>query len=460
MISRLPVRWRLTAAFAAGMVVVLALAGAFVYVKVRSDLTESLDESLAARADVIAALVASGDVDGSSDLAGERQVDAEDGFVQLLRPGGGVAASTLDFYEPEKVISPAEAAKAVAGPLLLERSVRGIDGEARILLRSVTTPDGQGTVVVGATTEDRTEALAGLTGAFAIGGPIAILVASLLGYLLAGRALAPVEAMRRRATGITLERSGERLPLPAADDELHRLGETLNGMLDRIEATLERERVFVADASHELRTPLAILRSELELAAKPGRAREQLRNAIRSAAEEVDRLSRLAEDLLVIARSDQGRLPIKRERVRLAPLLERVRSRFAARSRELGRSIEVTAPEGTEAELDPLRIEQALGNLVDNALRHGAGAVELGASVDDGRVTLEVRDQGPGFPDGFGERAFERFTRADDGRAGGGTGLGLAIVRAIATAHDGEARAEGATVTLSVKRRDSSRSHP
>ena len=124
---------------------------------------------------------------------------------------------------------------------------------------------------------DREEALAGLAGAFLIGGPIALLLASGLGYLLAGRALAPVEAMRRRAAEITLERSGERLPLPRADDEIHDLGATLNTMLDRIEASLERERVFVADASHELRTPLAILRTELELAERQRRSPEELR---------------------------------------------------------------------------------------------------------------------------------------------------------------------------------------
>ena len=260
----------MTAAFAAAMILILALAGLFVYVKVRSDLNEALEESLASRADDVSALVTTA---GSSapDLGGERLVEGEDSFAQVLSTDGRVVASTLSAGAGA-AITPAEAAGAASEPLSGEREVPGIDGEAKLLARPVTTAAGESIVVVGATTQDRSEALAGLTGAFAIGGPVAILLASLLGYGLAGRALAPIETMRRRAAGITLDRSGERLPLPRADDEVRRLGETLNEMLDRIEASLDRERVFVADASHELRTPLAILRTELELARRPGRS--------------------------------------------------------------------------------------------------------------------------------------------------------------------------------------------
>ena len=293
--------------------------------------------------------------------------------------------------------------------------------------------------MVGASTDDRKEALAGLVNSFLVGGPLALLLASGLGYVLAGRAMAPVAAMRRRAAEITLERSGERLPLPRAEDEIHQLGETLNTMLDRIEASLERERVFVADASHELRTPLAILRTELELAERQERSREELRAAIGSAAEEVERLSQLAEDLLVIARSDQGQLAIKLEGTDLRTLLERVRDRFERRAEESGRRITVDAPDKARVQLDPLRIEQAVGNLIDNALRHGRGTIELHGALNGGRAVLEVSDEGSGFPAGFESKAFERFSRADGGRTGGGAGLGLAIARAIATAHGGSA---------------------
>lgn len=450
--SRLSIRARLTAAFAAAMLLILMLAGLFVYLRVQSNLSETLDENLRSRADDVATLVASSGP-GSLERDADRLVEGEDAFAQVVATGGPgegdrLIASTLPGAAP--AIGPAEARRASQGPVLLSaRPVPGVDGQARILARPLVS-GGPEIVVVGATTQDRRETLQGLRGAFLIGAPVAILLASALGYLLAGRALAPVEAMRRRAAGITLEQSGERLPLPAADDEIRHLGETLNAMLDRIEESLARERVFVADASHELRTPLAILRAELELAERPGRSPEDLRAAIASTAEEVDRLSRLAEDLLVIARSDQGRLPIKREPVELARLLGRVRDRFEGRAAQAGRAISVEAPDGGPAELDPMRIEQALENLVDNALRHGDGGIRLSAERRGGSVRLQVCDEGPGLPDGFEERAFERFTRADEGRSGGGAGLGLAIVRAIAQAHGGEAGPHDGGVELTL----------
>jgi signal transduction histidine kinase len=414
---------------------VLVVAALFVYVRVADNLNENIDNGLNARGNDLAALVAGSS--GPPELGSGGLVESEEGFSQVLDEQGNVIASTLP--PGERPLDPAESAIAAQESILLrDREVPTVEGEARILARPADSATGSFIVVAGASTQDRSETLAGLAGSFLIGAPIALLLACGLGYLLAGRALSPVEAMRRRAREITLERSGERLPLPRADDEIRQLGETLNEMLDRIEVSLERERVFVADASHELRGPLAVLRTELELAVRQERPPEELRSALSSAAEEVDRLSQLAEDLLVIARFDQGRLPIARERVELRTLLERVRERFIRRGKEAGREILIDAPAGAAAELDPLRIEQALGNLIENALRHGSGEVELSARGSDGATVFEVSDEGPGFPRGFETHAFERFTRADDGRAGGGAGLGLAIAEAIAVAHGGE----------------------
>jgi two-component system, OmpR family, sensor kinase len=432
------------------LLLVLALAGLFVYLRVSSELTSGLDDELDRRAAVLASIAADERAPGSGSLPAPDESD--EGFSQILDRDGGLIATTGSATEPAP-IDEAAVRGASGEALVVERKVEGVDEGARILAAAVEGPDGQRIVVAAASTEDRAEALAGILGAFAIGIPVAVLFASGLGYLLAARALAPVESMRRRAAGITLERNGERLPLPATEDELRRLAETLNGMLDRIETSLERERVFVADASHELRTPLAVLRAELELAGRPGRSPDELRAAIGSAVEETDRLTRLAEDLLVIARSDQGRLPINRERVEVAELLERVRDRFAAVARAQGREVAVDAPNGLAADLDRLRVEQALGNLIDNSLRHGAGDVRISARGEDGAVLLDVADRGAGFPAGFETSAFERFTRADEGRTGGGSGLGLAIVRAIAQAHGGSvalASADGAGAVVRI----------
>ena len=247
--------------------------------------------------------------------------------------------------------------------------------------------------------------------------------------------------MRDEAAEISRLGSGRRLPVPPAGDELAKLGGTLNEMLERLERSAERERGFVASASHELRTPLALLKAELELALREGRTAEELREAVASAAGESDRLVQLAEDLLVLARADEGRLPVRPERLDTAELLRSTARRFESRAAEAGRELRVVPGDGLALYADRLRAEQALGNLVDNALRHGAGTVELLAERVNGAVRLHVRDRGPGFDPALDGHAFERFTRGDRARSRGGTGLGLAIVDAIARSHGGRAAA-------------------
>jgi signal transduction histidine kinase len=240
---------------------------------------------------------------------------------------------------------------------------------------------------------------------------------------------------------VTAAGTSERLPVPPSNDEIGRLGRTLNEMLARLEVSFKRERAFVSDASHELRTPLAILRTELELALRGKHTQAELEDALRSAAEEAERLSNLAEDLLVIARSDQGRLPVRPEPLSAGEVLARVAGRFQTRARAEGRPLQAQPAPGVELHADPARVEQALANLVDNALTYGDGPVVLSARADNGTVELHVRDEGAGFPDEFLPRAFERFTRADEARTRGGTGLGLAIAAAVAGAHGGTAHA-------------------
>jgi signal transduction histidine kinase len=248
--------------------------------------------------------------------------------------------------------------------------------------------------------------------------------------------------MRRRAAEVSDTGSGQRLPVPPAHDELHRLGETLNQMLDRLETALERERAFVDDASHELRTPLAAHKAELELALRYGATTEELRAAIASAIEEADRLSQLAESLLVIARSDKGRLHLNLEPIEITDLFATMRDRMSARAERDGRDLHFEDVSDEAIEGDRLRVEQALGNLVENALRHGAGPIRVWSHGANGRLEIHVSDQGDGFPPDFLPHAFERFRRADTARSTEGTGLGLAIVKAIAEAHGGSATAQ------------------
>ena len=324
----------------------------------------------------------------------------------------------------------------------------GIEGTSRVLARA---GGGSRVIVVGQSLGDRDETLSNLVASFAIGGPIAVILASVLGYALAAAGLRPVEAMRRRAQLVSLSRGNERLPLPAAHDEIRRLGETLNEMLDRLHRAFENERRFVADASHELRTPVAVIKAELEGALRAGGHDPQVREALVAAVEECDHLAHLAEDLLVVARTSDGQLSVRAERLELRELLEGLATRFADRARERDRTISVDAADGLNVHADELRLRQALGNLVDNALRHGRGDIVLRSRTAASGVYLEVSDQGEGFPADFAERAFERFARGDLARTRDGTGLGLSIVRAIAEAHGGTAEVEpgiDATVRL------------
>jgi signal transduction histidine kinase len=357
------------------------------------------------------------------------------------------------------LLGPDELARAATeGDLSIERSeISGIEGGARLLAVPFNGPDGPLVLVAGASLEERDEAVREFLLALLVVGPGALVLASLLGYGLATAALRPVESMRAEATAISAAEPGRRLPLPQSRDEVFRLGQTLNAMLERLEDALERERSFVADASHELRTPLALLKAELELALRRPRSAEELEQALHSAAAESDRLARLAEDLLVLARADQGRLPLRRSPVSAAAVLSKVAERFRAESEKGRRAIEVDAPNGLSLVADAVRLEQALGNLVDNALRHGRGAVRLRAVEAGAGVELHVIDEGGGFVPEFLARAFERFSRADEARSGEGAGLGLAIVEVVARAHGGSAHAAnredgGADVWLSISR--------
>jgi signal transduction histidine kinase len=261
--------------------------------------------------------------------------------------------------------------------------------------------------------------------------------------------------MRRRAAAISGETPGERLPVPATGDEVQRLGETLNEMLDRLEAALTRERDFVADAGHELRTPLALLRTELELALRQARTAKELRAAVRWSSHETERLAQLAEDLLLIARTDRGQLSLREEPVQVEALFGSTRSRFEWRAVELGKTVSAASPSALVVRADRMRLEQALANLVDNALRYGGDQVTLEAAPQDSWIELHVRDSGKGFPADFLPRAFDRFTRADAARGRGGSGLGLSIVKTIAEAHAGTAHVAnaekgGADVWMSI----------
>ena len=443
--SRIPIRLRLTLAFAVAMAFVIGAMAVLVYVRVGDALLTSVDQTLRAETrDLLARANVEPDIVDPEFAGGAT-------LAQLLSPDGRPVRSTPPNLPP--LLSAADAARTAHGQRMLRTvELKGRHGDWRVL--AAPTPQG-GVVVVARSLAVREESLHRIYREFLIVGPLAVLLASLAGYGLAAAALRPVETMRRRAAGVTASEPGV-LPVPPARDEISRLAVTLNDMLDRLGAALEHERRFVADASHELRTPIALLRTELELALRRPRSPEELRFALGSALEETERLSRLAEDLLLLARAEEGSLPLRTQRTELRVLFEHVERRFAARAHGAGRSVRAE-PTSAVVAADPARVAQALDNLVENALSYGAGDVVLFAEPSDGVVELHVTDRGPGFDEAFLNRAFERFSQADEARGGGGAGLGLSIVQLIAAAHGGSVGAAntpqgGADVWLSVRR--------
>jgi two-component system OmpR family sensor kinase len=292
-LSRWPIRGKLTAAFALAMLLMLTCAALFVYLRLRADLDDGVNAQLRARAEALVAR------QGVTQLEGVVLEDPQEGFAQVISVDGRLLETAGGADVP--ALGPAEIRRAESGTVLVERALPGIDGTARVLARRAGTDAAPVVVAVGQSLVDRDEALAGVVASFAVGGAVAIVLASATGYLLARAGLAPVEAMRRRALKVSLHRADDGLPLPAARDEVRRLGETLNEMLDRLRSSFEREGRFVADASHELRTPVAVIKTELEGVLHAGAYGPQVHEGLLAAVEECDRLAQLAEDLLVLA---------------------------------------------------------------------------------------------------------------------------------------------------------------
>jgi signal transduction histidine kinase len=438
MTSRLPIRVRLTAVFTVIMALALAGAGLGAVVDFGRTLDAAVNARLTARAADLAAMDAAAGLADDADTVAQRI--AADGRVLSASPNAGTVG----------LLSRNEVAVALRRSLRLDRDhTPGIEGRARLF---ATAASGDAVVVVATSLTGRDAALADIRTELAVTFPLVLLIATVAAYALATAALRPVERMRAEAAAITADTPGPRLAVPPGRDEVTRLGATLNDMLGRLHTALARERDFVADASHELRTPLALLQTELELALSRPRSPAETGAALRGALDDTHRVVALAEDLLLLARTDRGNGPAPTP-VALAPLLHRIADECQPTVN--GRAIRVQCADQVVATADTRQLERAVANLVDNATRHGAGTIDIAAHNDGGNVVVRVRDHGAGFPPAFLPRAFDRFTRADDARTGPGTGLGLAIVAAIARHHGGTAQATnhpggGAEVRLIV----------
>jgi two-component system OmpR family sensor kinase len=443
----LPLRVRVTLSAGVSIAVILAALSFFVYARLQAGLVRSADAGLRTRADAIASSM------GRAESAGFDTPDiGASSFAQIMTPAGRLEMSR-GFRGP--ALS-AAALRAIREPQFV--NLRATPGDPAV--RAFVLPNAEGYrlyVVVGSSLAEVSQTLASLRLLLETAGPAALALACLVAWLFAGAALRPVERMRREAAAIPVSDLSRRLPVPGTNDEVARLGRTLNSLLDRLQHAIEREQRLLDDASHELRTPLSILKAELDLTLSRSREPDELEAALRSASEETDRLARLAEDLLVLSRARAGGLRIHRMSTSLGDLLGRACAGHQARAREHGARIEWAAP-AVEITADPMRLRQALDNLLDNAIRYGpeaGGLIRAEAGVSGGVATITMENAGPGFADGLLPEAFEAFVRGggDPGRQPG-AGLGLAIVRAVAQAHGGTTTAEnvpgGARLTMTL----------
>jgi len=407
------------------VVAVALLLGAIVF---WATLRLSLLDGLAASAEQDAGVVSSQLEEGGPASLGELD---DDRFVQVVDDSGAVVAASEN---------------APASPMATQEDDHPgtvhVDGEA--FVTAVDDADGGFIVIAGRSTEPTDETLATVAGLLAVAVPLLIVLVAITTWLVVGRALSPVERMRRQVDAVTATTLAERLDEPAADDEIGRLARTMNGMLDRLEASQATQRRFISDASHELRSPLAALRQYAEVARDhPERiSKEELGDVV---LDEGGRLERLVQGMLVLARADEGALRLELADVDLDDLL----LEEARRVRASGRlSVDTSGIAAARVRGDLALLRQLVRNLVDNAARHAHAAIAFtaGHGADGASATLTVCDDGVGIPVADRERVFDRFVRLDDARASdtGGSGLGLAIVREIAIAHGGSARIEDA----------------
>ena len=442
MLSRVSIRVRLTLWYVLLLAVVLAAFSAGVYLLLRHSLYQSLDESIQVHASSLSsnilyengipyiAAVSSGDADSA-----ERFVRVFDGSGDLT--SDGITAMGRIPVDRETVQS------ALAGKSLTRRTRVEEAGDPLRVRAFPIRRDGAivGVLEVGQSEDNVSDTLSTLLLAIALAYPSILVLASLGGAFLAGRALSPVDKITRLARRLSAEDLGQRLDLALPDDEVGRLARTFDEMIARLDDSFHRQRRFTSDASHELRTPLTIIKGQIEVALQRERDDESYRQVLQSVNEEIDRLIRLAGSLLTLTRADAGRIPLSFESVDVESLVAGSVEHVRPRAVQKGVDLRLDTGDPITIAGDEDLLLQLVLNLLDNAVKYtpSGGQVLAGWKVDGQGVELRVQDTGIGIPSEHISHIFDRFYRVDKARSRdeGGVGLGLSIARWIAEAHGG-----------------------
>ena len=464
----MPLRRRLalygTAVAAGGMLAFIVLFSGLGANGARDD----QDRALGAMADAAVAALESGQSPAARPLVIIDLHTSTEPFLLVLSPDGTVRyfSGVVDGAPPRipaaVVVEAQQSGRSVATIVIGAPPRQGADPPA---LRIVARKSSNGLVVAGQSTAFVANQIAGFRAFLLFSAIVTLVAVAIVSWLVAGRAVRPLVALSETTSAIRSTGDlGRRLPTSKTNDEVGRLTTSFNAMLDRLQAAqselaaaLAAQQRFVADASHELRTPLATIRTNAEfLHARPDATDADRSAAIADVASEAERMSRLVDGLLVLARADAGvameRRPVD---VRAIATAEAQRLRPSGRQPDGAGDIRVDAPGAALVNGDADALGRAVRILLDNAIRHGSPPINMTVGRADGRVRVEVHDAGAGIPPGNEERIFERFYHADPSRSGEGTGLGLAIARAIVEAHGGTVRAAnaaggGAVVTMEL----------
>lgn len=425
-------RFRTAAAATAVVLAALVVSGVALVVLTRNSLVSAAEDEALTRARALAELAQAGVVGDMLPGTVSAQLVAADGAVlAATRDLTGVASIVDVTVDPgEESVLDADVVLDDTEEELL--TAAGGDDPAAVAVVGVALSSGGAQVAAFVPLDAVSSTTGVLVPLLAIGIPLLGALVAVAAWLLVGRSLRPVEEMRAEAEGISMSDLHRRIPVPRSSDEISRLAETLNGMLERLQSSVARQHRFVADASHELRSPIAALVTMAEVAASAPDDVDRETFA-KDVGAEATRLALLTDDLLTLARSDEGRLDLNKVDLDVAELIHQEVARLHG-------AVDFSGVQSAIVAGDRLRLGQAIRNLLDNAMRHKTERVWVTTEVAAGEVAVVVADDGPGIEPAARNRIFERFERLDEARArdGGGAGLGLAVVAEIAAAHGGE----------------------
>ncbi|TMK83845.1 MAG: HAMP domain-containing protein [Actinobacteria bacterium] len=446
----MPIRARLTVWYSAILAAILVALGLFVTLRVNADLMRRTDQALALTADELSTdFSTTGGENEFRDVADASLagLPRDRSFAQLLSPAGAVEDWSGVGVARTIALSPNQLSAAGRGERRPGRISRSGQTYRTLAVRFPNDSAGQ-VLVVGTSLAEVNESTWRLIVWLLAACPLGLALAAVGGWWLAGASLRPVEQMTREAAEIEASRLSRRVPVPAAKDEIHRLAATLNSMLERLEASSEAQRRFVADASHELRTPLTAMRAEIDVSLRSRDLTDDAREALTSAADQVGGMTRTVEGLLTLASLDAGKLALFPETLDLRALAEGVAASLSILADEQGVRVRVEGP-AAWVMADHDRMLQVLTNLLDNGIKYAGrnGTVRIETWMNGVEAGVVISDSGPGIPPGSLPHVFDRFYRSDPARSTGqgGSGLGLAIAKDIVAAHGGRIWAEGDT---------------